>query len=41
MNHPRKEQQQAKQDIDKKIPAEATLQDDGDWWEEEGDQDQD
>jgi len=41
MNHPREEQQQAKQDVDEKILAEALFQKDGDRGQENGDHDQD
>jgi hypothetical protein len=40
MNHPREEHQQAKQDVDEKILAEAPFQNDGDRRQENGDQDQ-
>jgi hypothetical protein len=40
MNHSREEKQQAQQDVDKQIFAEAPLQDDGDRWQENGDQNQ-
>jgi hypothetical protein len=40
MNHPREEYQQAKQDVDEKVPAEAPFQNDGDRRQENCDQDQ-